>query len=121
MSRFDLNITAGILHTAKEYEATGIIIGLHYKASIVDSFFGNLTENLLKNTYLQVMVVRFQMPVNTLRRIIVAVPSKAEFEHGFIKWVTYKSLSFADPRGFAETQYYDKVGNWIYKWFKKHS
>ena len=89
VSRFDLNITAGILHTAKEYEATGIIIGLHYKASIVDSFFGNLTENLLKNTYLQVMVVRFLIPVNTLRRIIVAVPPKSEFEHGFTKWIAY--------------------------------
>ena len=226
VSRFDLNITTGILHTAKEYEATGIIIGLHYKASIVDSFFGNLTENLLKNTYLQVMVVRFLMPVNTLRRIIVAVPPKAEFEHGFTKWITYmcrmssqlgcrvqfyafsrtlgyirgfiqkkfkdtravyseledwddlllltgqvtydhllvivsarrgsisydssferlpmqvskyfnnnsimllypeqkggpnESLSFSDPRGWAETQYYDKVGNWIYKWFRKNS
>ena len=30
-----------------------------------------------------------------------------------------ESLSFADPRGWAETQYYDKVGNWLYKWFKK--
>ena len=75
VSRFDLNITTGILHTAKECDATDIIIGLHYKASIVDSFFGNMTENLLKNTYLQVMIVRFLIPVNTLRRIIVAVPS----------------------------------------------
>ena len=89
VSRFDLNITTGILHTAKEYNATNIIIGLHCKMSIVDSFFGKLTENLLKNTYLQVMVARFLMPVNTLRRIIVAVPPKAEFEHGFIKWITH--------------------------------
>ena len=226
VSRFDLNITAGILHTAKEHQVTNIIIGLHYKASIVDSFFGSLTENLLKNTYLQVMVARFLMPVNTLRRIIVAVPPKAEFEHGFMMWVTHmcrmssqlgcrvhfyahlqtlgyirgyilkkhkdtravyseldnwddlllltgqvnfdhllvlvsarrgsisydssferlpmqvskyfnnnsvmllypgqkgdpvESLSFADPRGLAETQYYDKVGNWLYKWFRKDS
>lgn len=226
VSRFDLNITTGILHTAKEYEVTNIIIGLHYKMSIVDSFFGNLTENLLKNTYLQVMVARFLIPVNTLRRIIVAVPPKAEFEHGFMKWITHmcrmssqlgcrvhfyahpqtlgyirgyiqkkhkdtraayselenwddlliltgqvnydhllviisarrgsisydsaferlpmqiskyfnnnsimllypeqkgdpnESLSFSDPRGWAETQYYDKVGNWFYKWFKKNS
>ena len=34
---------------------------------------------------------------------------------------TNERLSFADPREFDETQYYDKVGNWIYKWFKKHS
>ncbi len=226
VTRFDLNITTGILHTAKEYDATNIIIGLHYKMSIVDSFFGNLTENLLKNTHLQVMVARFLIPVNTLRRIIVAVPPKAEFEHGFTKWITHlcrmssqlgcrvhfyahpqtlgyirgyiakkhkdtrtayseledwddlliltgqvnydhllvivsarrgsisydssferlpmqvskyfnnnsimllypgqkgdpnDMLSFSDPRGWAETQYYDKVGNWFYKWFKKNS
>ena len=89
VSRFDLNITTGIWHTAKENNATAIIIGLHYKASIVDSFFGNMTENLLKNTYLQVMIVRLLMPVNTLRRIVVAVPPKAEFEQGFVKWVTH--------------------------------
>ena len=89
VSRYDLNIATGIMHTAKECEATGIIIGLHYKKSIVDSFFGNLTENLLKNVYIQVMIVHLLMPVNTLRRIVVAVPPKAEFEHGFVKWVTH--------------------------------
>ena len=89
VSRFDLNITTGILHTAKENAATAIIIGLHYKSSIVDSFFGNITENLLRNTYLQVMVVHLLMPVNTLRRIVVAVPPKAEFEPGFVKWVSH--------------------------------
>ncbi len=89
VSRFDLNITTGILHTAKENSVTSIIIGLHYKASIVDSFFGNMTENLLRNTYLQVMIVHLLMPVNTLRRIVVAVPPKAEFEPGFVKWVVH--------------------------------
>lgn len=89
VSRFDLNIATGILHTAKETESTTIVIGLHNKSNLVDSFFGNLTEDLLKNTYQQVMIARFQMPVNTLRRIIVAVPPKSEFEHGFVKWITH--------------------------------
>jgi len=35
VSRFDLNITTGIVHTAKEYDVTNIIIGLHHKVSIV--------------------------------------------------------------------------------------
>ena len=88
VSRFDLNITTGILHTAKENNITSLIIGLHYKSSIVDSFFGKMTENLLKNTSRQVMIVNLLMPVNTLRRIVVAVPPKAEYEPGFVKWVT---------------------------------
>ena len=48
VSRYDLNIASGIIHTIKEYEATDVVIGLHRKANIVDTFFGNLAESLLK-------------------------------------------------------------------------
>ena len=53
----------------------------------MDSFLGTMTENLLKATRRQLMIVKCLMPVNTLRRIVVAVPSKAEFEPGFTKWI----------------------------------
>jgi nucleotide-binding universal stress UspA family protein len=224
VSRYDLNIASGIIHTAKEYDATDIIVGLHHKSNIVDSFFGSLTENLVKGIHREVMIARFLIPVNTLRRIIVAVPPKAEYETGFGKWVeqccristllgcriqffaceatlrqveaaviqlsgttlaeyslldswddlllltgqvnfdhllivicarrgsisydtSFEKLSsqiskyfsnnslivlfpeqygepqeivsFSDPRGHNESQHYDKVGNWIYNWFKK--
>ena len=225
VSRYDMNIASGIIHTIKEYEVSDVIIGLHHKANIVDSFFGNLTESLLKGTNREVMIARFLMPVNTLRRINVAVPPKAEFETGFVKWVehfcrmsalltcrvhffttleTQKRLqtvvrkvsgsklieysvleewddllmisdqvhydhllvlisarrgsisydasfdklplqiskyfnnssiivlypeqfgdaqevvSFSDPRGLNESQHYERVGRWFYKWFKKN-
>ena len=87
VSRFDLNIATGIIHTIKEHDITDVIIGLHHKGSIVDSFFGKLTDNLLRDTHVEVMIAKFVMPVNTLRRIIVAVPPKAEYETGFLRWV----------------------------------
>jgi Kef-type K+ transport system membrane component KefB len=87
VSRYDLNIASGIIHTAKEYEVTDVIIGLHRKVNIVDSFFGNLADSLLKGLHREVMIAKFLMPVNTLRRIIIAVPPKAEYEAGFQKWV----------------------------------
>lgn len=34
------------------------------------------------------MIAKLLMPVNTLRRIVVAVPDKAEYEKGFLKWMT---------------------------------
>ena len=89
ISRYDLNIASGIIHSAKEHGATDVIIGLHYKVNIVDSFFGTLTESLLKGLHREVLVARFLMPINTLRRIIVAVPPKAEYEAGFQKWVEH--------------------------------
>jgi Kef-type K+ transport system membrane component KefB/nucleotide-binding universal stress UspA family protein len=225
VSRYDLNIASGIIHTIKEYDATDVIIGLHHKSNIVDSFFGSLTESLLKGTHREVMIARFLIPVNTLRRIIVAVPPKSEYETGFAKWVGHcchissllgcriqfyannetlqqlketvkhitgtslagyselenwddlliltgqvsfdhlliiisarpgsisydtsfeklpmqmskyfsnnslivlypeqygepqEIVSFSDPRGHNESQHYDKIGEWIYKWFKKN-
>lgn len=89
ISRYDLNIAAGIIHTAKEYGVTDVIIGLHRKVTLVDSFFGMLTESLLKGLHREVMVSKFLIPINTLRRIIIAVPPKAEYEAGFQKWVDH--------------------------------
>ena len=225
VSRYDLNIASGIIHTAKEYEVTDVVIGLHRKVNIVDSFFGNLADSLLKWLHREVMIAKFLMPVNTLRRIIIAVPPKAEYEAGFQKWVEHfcrmanilgcrahffaneqtlgylqqlvkkkygltmtdfsrlddwgdlllltgqvnydhllvivsarrgsisydpafeklpaqlgkyfsnnsliilypdqlgepqEAISFSNPRGSNESQHYEKVGKWFYKWFKKN-
>lgn len=87
LTRYDLNIASGIIHTLKEYNATEVIIGLHRKATIVDSFLGGVTESLLKGMHRQLLIVKCLMPVNTMRRIIVAVPPKAEYEVGFFKWI----------------------------------
>lgn len=89
VSRYDLNIASGIIHTVKEYGVTGVVIGLHQKAGILDSFFGSLTASLLKGTFREVIVARLMMPVNTLKGIVVVVPPKAEYETGFIRWVTH--------------------------------
>lgn len=89
ITRYDLNIASGIIHTAKEYEVTDVIIGLHRKVNIVDSFFGMLAENLLKGLHREVMIAKFLIPINAIRRIIIAVPPKAEYEAGFQKWVEH--------------------------------
>lgn len=89
VSRYDLNIASGIIHSVREFHITNVIIGLHRKANIVDSFLGTMTENLLKGTYRQIMIAKFLIPVNTLRRIIIAVPPKAEYESGFFKWIAH--------------------------------
>lgn len=89
VTRYDLNVASGISHTIQEYSATNVVIGLHYKANIIDSFFGKLTEGLLKRTHKEVLIARFMMPVNTIRKIFVAVPVQAEYETGFAKWVTH--------------------------------
>lgn len=89
--RYDLNIAQGIIHTIKEHDITDLVIGLHRKVNLMDSFLGNMTESLLKGTYRQIMITKLLMPPNTLRRIVVAVPAQAEYEVGFAKWVSQLS------------------------------
>ena len=119
INRYDLNIASGIIHTIKESDATDVIIGLHRKANIIDSFYGTMTENLLKGTHRQVMIARFLMPVNTLRRIIIAVPPKAEYEPGFRTWVEQicrmGSQLECRVHFFAEEQTQQHIGNLIKK------
>ena len=35
----------------------------------------------------QIILCRCNRPLNTLRRIVVAVPSRVEFEQGFYRWI----------------------------------
>ncbi len=89
ISRYGLNVASGIVHTQKEQEATDVIIGLHRKANMMDSTLGGLTDTLLSEIHREVMIVKMLMPLNTIRRIVVAVPPKAEYEAGFTKWVLH--------------------------------
>lgn len=87
ITKFAESASMGIIEAAKENNVTEILVGLHHKNSLVDSFFGKVIENLLKGTHRQVLISRCVMPANTLRRIVVAVPPKAEQEVGFAKWL----------------------------------
>lgn len=87
VSRYDLNIASGILHTMKEYDISEVVIGLHRRTNVVDSIFGNIFASLLKNCNRQIMISKCIIPINILRKIVVAVPPKAEYESGFTRWV----------------------------------
>ena len=85
--RLSTNIVSGILHTVSEMNASEIVLGLHRKHGLLDSFLGNFTQSLLNGTHRQLMIVKSLVPANVMRRIVVAVPPNAEYEAGFYKWV----------------------------------
>ncbi len=87
VERFDLNIVSGLTNVSHEERATEMVIGLHRKSNIVDTFYGTMIEQLLKSTNKMVMMSRCFIPVDTVNRIVVTVPEKAEFETGFKLWV----------------------------------
>ncbi len=88
IDRYDLNIISGLINVSKEQDITEFVIGLHRRSKIVDTFYGPLIEQLLKESNKMVFMSRCFVPIDTVNRIIIAVPEKAEFETGFLLWVT---------------------------------
>lgn len=88
IERFDINVSSALRNVAIEQEATEIMIGLHRKANIVDTFYGSMIEQLLGSTNRMVIMSRCFIPVDTVTRIVVVVPRKAEYETGFHLWVS---------------------------------
>ena len=85
--RLATNLSNGIIHCMKENDYSELLVGLHAQSSPTESFFGPVLISLLNRLNRQISMVRCTVPVNTLRRIHVAVPAKAQFEAGFYHWV----------------------------------
>ena len=88
VERFDINVASAMRNVAVEQDSTEIVIGLHRKANIVDSFFGSLIEQLVASTNRMIIMSRCFIPVDTVTRVVVCVPEKAEYETGFHLWVS---------------------------------
>ena len=86
--RFDSDVASGLLHVISERDIDCVLMGLHRKISIIDTFFGTKMEKIIAGTNKMVVVSRLFNPLNTLRRIIVYLPPMAEYESGFRLWVT---------------------------------
>lgn len=87
IERFDMNTVTGILNTVQERDINRIILGMHRKSTVIDTFLGAKIEQLLRGTNRMVVISRCYIPINTVTRIAVFVPDKAEYETGFRDWV----------------------------------
>ena len=85
--RWSVNPVTGISHAAREYDASDILVGLHEKARISDSFFGRFAEDLIAAVKQQVIVCRTMAPIYTVRRIHIVAPPKGQLDPGFRHWV----------------------------------
>ncbi len=85
--RIAANIANGIKHAFKEFQASEIIIGMHMHASVSPKFWGQFHQSLFNGLNRQIIMARLHHPLATLRRIEVAVPSRAQYEPGFYRWL----------------------------------
>ena len=85
--RLASNIANGIKHAFREFGCSEIIMGMHVHTDVNPKFWGEFIQSLYNGLNRQIVLTRFVQPLNTLRRIQVAVPSRAEFEPGFHRWL----------------------------------
>lgn len=87
LDRYDLNTVTGILNAINERDITEVILGMHRRATVIDSFLGNKVEQLLRSTNRMVIITRCFIPAGTITRVVVWVPPGAQYETGFNRWV----------------------------------
>ena len=85
--RIAANIANGIKHAFNEFQCSEIIIGMHMHHEVSPKFWGEFHQSLFNGLSRQIIMARIRQPLNTIRRIQVAVPSRAEFEPGFYRWL----------------------------------
>jgi Kef-type K+ transport system membrane component KefB len=85
LTRYDMNISNGIIYTIKEQNITDVLIGLHHNWD-QDNFLGPIAERILARTSETLFIYKSVQPFNTLKRMVVVVSGKAELEPGFSHW-----------------------------------
>ena len=85
--RLATNIANGIKHAFRESGCSEVVMGMHVQTEVSSKFWGEFIQSLYNGLNRQILLMRFTQPLNTLRQIQVAVPSRAEYEPGFHRWL----------------------------------
>ncbi|THE66372.1 cation:proton antiporter [Salinadaptatus halalkaliphilus] len=86
-TRVNHNVASGIVQGGVEVQADQIIMGWDAAESFRHRIFGSTIDQVLERTTLPVLVSRLGHPINTTRRIVVAVPIGADHHEGFYESV----------------------------------
>ncbi|MBR2630833.1 MAG: cation:proton antiporter [Bacteroidaceae bacterium] len=95
-ARLAVNFVTATIHALRENDASELIIGLHEKKHEDDSFLGQFAQGLIEGMSRQLIIVNMNIPANTIRKIVIAVPEKAEYEKGFYRWINRIARMSAD-------------------------
>ena len=85
--RLASNIANGIKHAFRETASSEVIMGMHVHTESNPRFWGDFIQSLYNGLSRQILLIRFVQPLTTIRLIQVVVPSRAEFEPGFHRWL----------------------------------
>lgn len=85
--RYDTNVEFGIFNVIRENKISDLVLGLHVKTKMDESFLGELTEGILSKSNTTTFIYKSYQPFDTLKRHLVFIPPNAELELGFPFWL----------------------------------
>ncbi len=88
IATIDHNAASGIALKAREITADIILLGWPQKAGFLDKLIGEKMDSILANTDKSLFICDFENPLISHKRLVVAVPPRAEIEEGFRVWMT---------------------------------
>lgn len=86
--RLATNIGNGIKHAFREFDCSEVIMGLHIHQNSTRAFWGDFAQSVYNGLSRQITICRCAQPWSTLTALHIAVPSRAEYEPGFYRWLT---------------------------------
>lgn len=85
--KVNVNVANCIMETAREYAISDILVGIHQKANIIDTFLGSTISSLISGSVQHTLYIYGpKHDITTVKRLVVSVVEKAEFEVGFELW-----------------------------------
>lgn len=87
--RSSINPVTGLSHLMKDFEASEILMGYHLTGGKAATGFGSVISEMLSTISRQIIILHAMRPLNTIRRIHVMVPLKANKEEGFVRWLNH--------------------------------
>jgi len=82
-TRIDANPAAGILRAARELRATLLLLGWSGRSKARHLIFHPIPDQVLEQTRLPVIIARLPQPLNTMKRLFVAVPPLLPRQAGY--------------------------------------
>ena len=117
IARIDGDISDGIIRTAKEIEATKVVIGWSRETRKNESAFNSIAEKLIEECPSIIVVGNLLAPLNSIKQVRLFIPRHAEREKGFIAcliaWVALINRLCVPARIFGFADSVDETKNYI--------
>ena len=81
--RVEAGVAEGVRRASVELRASTVLLGWSHHGAVGAAVFGGIMDDVLHTCQARVIACRLPVPLNTIRRVRLAVPPNAERESGF--------------------------------------